>query len=114
MSAPQTITGVTRPEPLRELSMLLGVELLDVERWERPGDGRRSWYIQFTVDPDRLYRYDTGFFRSPQRLNSARRLWVRDPGLTPLTKDQCRRVLRLLHEHHESKTLHDTYTEGKN
>ncbi len=109
MSAPEAITGVLRPDPLRELSVLLGVHVLDVERWERPGDGRRSWYVEFAADPNRLHRYDTGFFRSPARLNTARCLWARDPNLAPLTKEQCGRVLRLMHEHHESKTG-TTYT----
>ncbi len=111
MSAPKVITGVLRPEPLRELSALLGVEVLDVERYDRPGDGRRTWYLQFAAAPETAYPFPSAFLRSPARLNTWRVRVAQGQDRPPLTKDQCCRVLALMHEHVESKT-ENTYTEG--
>ena len=110
MTAPLAITGVARPEPLSELSALLGIELLDVDRWHDSPNRPATWLLLFAAEPDRYFPYRSADFRNVARLNQARRIWRRDPDLRPVTKAECRRVLRLMHEHIESKT--DTNSEG--
>ncbi len=112
VEAPSVITGVLRPEPLRELSILLGVEVRDVRRirvirdgqpqpddnaWQLaiPGRSRGDGWSQHALSKE---------LRNPWWLNFRARIWGRDPSLPPLTKADGRRALRLMHEHIESKT----------
>ncbi len=131
MSAPEVITGVTRPEPLRELSILLGVTVTDVHQCRvivggNPQPDLNAWRLQL---PTAHYGLDgngqwshvvkSKELRSAWWLNRWARIWGRDPNLPELTKADGRRVLRLLHEVVEAKpadTEHDTdaSTEGTN
>lgn len=47
---PQAITGVVRPEPLRVLLDLLGVEISYVERYDGVAS-QRQWFVAFAKDP---------------------------------------------------------------
>ncbi len=130
MSAPEAITGVTRPEPLRELSALLGVTVTDVQLCRvivggKPQPDLNAWRLELPATryglehPD--FRPDgrpwsqvvkSREFRSVWWLNRWALLWGRSRTLPELTKADGRRVLRLLHEHIESKFPNYTRTEG--
>ncbi len=114
MSAPQAITGVTRPEPLRELSMLLGVAVTDVRRARvyrgNPQPDDNAWRLTVAGREPDDWPVLSRQFRTPWWLNTLILRWGRDPNLPPLTARDGRRCLRLMHEHIESKT--DTSTEG--
>lgn len=124
MSAPQALTGAFR-SPLRELSDLLGVEVVDVRRVRvtvggRPQPDPNAWRLAI---PGREWDDNpvlTRDFRAEWSLNWRARILGRSPDLPPLTREDGRRALRLMHEHVEAKsadTEHDTdstNTEGKN
>ncbi len=94
---PTAITGVVSPSPLRELSDLLGIEVVYVERYDAAG-GRREWFVAFADDfRGGLIPFLSRDFRSPKNLTEAAKRWSRDRYQRRFTKDICRRVLWLLH-----------------
>lgn len=114
MSAPQAITGSFR-SPLRELSELLGVEVVDVERVRvivggRPQPDPNAWRLAISGrewDENPVLTRD---FRKEWSLNWRARILGRSPDLPLLTKEDGRKALRLMHEVIESKPEHDTTT----
>jgi hypothetical protein len=129
VSAPDVILGVTRPQPLRELSALLGVTVTDVQQCRvivngKPQPDLNAWRLELPgcthgmEDPDFLRDgrpwsrvVKSREFRSQWWLNRWAGVWGRDPGLPELTKDKGRQALRLLHEAVEVKAANTT-TEG--
>lgn len=106
------ITGVVRPEPLRELSLLLGIDVEDVRRGVRMkhrngGRARGSeqpkvWFL-ITAPGLRGLSFTSDDLRRPDRLNELMTYRGRDPELRPLSKEDGRRALRLMHQVVESK-----------
>jgi hypothetical protein len=120
VSAPGVVLGVSRPEPLRELSLLLGVWVTDVEHVRvfiggRPQPDNNAWLVTVAGrDPDH-WPVKTRELRAPHSLNWWVLRWGRDLRLPPLTSGDGRRALRLMHEHVESKTEHhNTHTDREN
>lgn len=121
MNAPQAITGSFR-SPLRELSELLGVEVVDVQHVRVIRDGRpqpqpNAWQLALAGRELDDWPVLTREFRTEWSLNSRARILGRSPDLPELTRDDGRRALRLLHEVVEAQmtsTEHDTNTEGTN
>lgn len=115
MSAPEVITGAFR-SPLRELSELLGIEVVDVERVRvtrggRPQPDPNAWRLTIAGrewDENPVLTLD---LRREWSLNWRTRILGRSPDLPPLTREDGRRALRLMHEAVEAKTAeteHDT------
>ena len=112
---PEVILGVTRPEPLWELSQVLGVRVTDVHQCRvfingNPQRDLNAWRLYlpnatYGLDGDGQWSHvvKSRELRSPWWLNRWARIWGRDPGLPELTKADGRRALRLMHEHVESK-----------
>ncbi len=119
MSAANTDRQALISGPLAELSELLGVTVMDV--WHvrvfvggRPQPDPNAWRLAI---PGREWDETpvlTRDFRNEWSLNWRARILGRSPDLPPLTKDDGRRALRLMHEHVESTTEHDTNTEMEN
>ena len=88
--------------PLADLSVLLGFDVADVELFERPTDGHRTWYL---VVPHVGRQWAVPVFsrelRSPTSLNRLASRCGRTGGLADLTQADGRRALRLMHEHIE-------------
>src|SRR4051794_33480505 len=96
------ITGVVRPSPLAELRELLGVWVVDVERFD--GSGGRSWLVTVARRGGQLQTVDarTFDFKNGTQLNWL--LWRcgRPDDLPRLTRVDGHRALRLMHEIAES------------
>jgi hypothetical protein len=101
--------------PLEELSALLGVEVIRVQRGERPRtsriDGRtvveqdifgrnkrQCWWVRVAGKRGDFQLPSSDEFRNPGLLNQWLGWWGRDPSLPPLTSKDGRRALRLMHE----------------
>jgi len=107
---------VTNTDPLAELNELLrlsgrvvGVEdRLSKRTSRRVGIAR--WYLTVrppvpeAADPWRIPIQSSADLRNTGHLNRWADCWGRDPGLRPLTAEDGRTALRLMHEHIESTT----------
>lgn len=104
--SPTAITGAVRPSPLRELSDLLGVEVVDVERFE--GTKFRAWHLTVIRGQgehrraQRLPALRTADFKNARQLNWMAWQCGRSDDLPRLTRDDGRSALRLMHEHAEA------------
>ena len=96
-------TDAARPlAPLAELSALLGVEVLDVDRDD--SDAGRRWFFRLAADPDAWsFPLRSRAFRSSGELMRRLWLWGRSPRLPVLTPKQGRTALRLMHDVFESR-----------
>ena len=90
---------------LAALSAVLGVDVIAVEV-DTTRDGHRTWWLLFAVQPRLWSRpVHSRELRNPRSLNRLVFAWGRhDPTLPPLTAEDGRRALRLMHEHIESTT----------
>lgn len=97
------LTGVVRPTPLRELSALLGVEVVAVRRasvmrhptgagLEQP----KAWHV--VLGDGRRCRASSREFRHMQHLNAMAAWCGRPVAMAALTSEDGRRALRLMHE----------------
>src|SRR5688500_11706630 len=94
--------GVTPPPPLRQLSTLWGIAVLDVQRYD--GGGHRIWRVVVERGPHgrvELPPVTSRQLRSASELGWLLRWWGRSESLPLPTKADARRSLRLLHEHVE-------------
>ena len=109
---PEALTGVTPPTPLRELSDVLGVLVVDVVRHDDPKhNGRRTWHVWLGYADYPRYgpiAFRTSDFQRPRRLSGRLRWYGRSAELPELTNEDGRRALRLMHEHVESTTTNPT------
>lgn len=107
---------VSAPDALAELTELLGVEVVDVQRvcvrrGGRPQPDPNAWRLTI---PGREWDDNpvlTRDFRAEWSLNWRARILGRSPDLPPLTKEDGRRALRLMHEAVEANAAdsqHDT------
>lgn len=100
---PHAMTGVVRPTPLRELSALLGIEIVAVRRasimrhptgagLEQP----KAWHV--VLGDGRRCRATSREFRHMQHLNAMAAWCGRPVAMAALTSEDGRRALRLMHE----------------
>jgi hypothetical protein len=103
---PQAITGVVQPPPLAKLCELLGIEIVDVERFE--GTKFRSWYLTVKRGQgehrrtQRLPALRTADFKNARTLNWMAWQCGRSDELPRLTRADGMRALRLMHEYVEA------------
>jgi hypothetical protein len=98
---------VTGPNSLlQELSELLGVEIADVELWDRRG--RRTWLIERAAEPGWWQHVDARRIRTSDGLAHAVARLSRYEAWRHFTRDDRRRALRLMHEHVENKKQNNT------
>ena len=87
---------------------MLGIRVVEVDRWDDPKrDGRRTWRLWLGTPDGTAHgpiAFTTGDFHRAASLSGRLRWYGRDPDLPPLTSQEGRRALRLMHEHVESKT----------
>lgn len=91
--------GSSSADLLAALSAVLGVDVIAVEV-DTTRDGHRTWWLLFAVQPRLWSRpVHSRELRNPRSLNRLVFAWGRhDPTLPPLTAEDGRTALRLMHE----------------